>query len=298
MKRLALISSLCLTALSFCACDDDSSDKSSKTTDTSCVEATHVPSCTNDLSAVVRCKNGELVAEKCTGGVQCVPSTAACATTSSGTGTDQPGTDQPGTDPGTDQPSTPGNECDAATYPTYCNGTSKLVTCENGHIVTTPCGSGTECDATQKSCVKSSGTSQNNTVGAKCNPATFSESCYASGGTNSAVICDEDTLTVKRIPCTDYGDDYKFCDIATNFYGDGRNIVICSTPKDECNVGDSYSLCEDDSYYDDTLAEGEQYSEATYVCEQFEIYRHYYLSEERACAKHCKDKTACYEYKD
>ncbi len=289
MNRFALISSLCLTALSFCACGSDDKNDTPANEQNGCVEATYTPTCSDDLSAVIRCKNGKLSAELCTGSAQCIPETAACSTT----GSQIPDNDDPGS-----QPSTPGSECNPSTYPTYCNGSSKRVTCNNGHIETITCPSGTECDSATKQCLKPSGSNQNNNIGAKCDPDTFSESCYSSDGTDSAIFCDPNTYTVKRIPCTDYGDNYKFCDIAENYYGDGRNIVICSLPKDECTPGDTYAVCEDDSYYDDELEEGKQFSETTYECMQFSIYTHYYVAQERACAKHCKDASSCYEYKD
>ena len=293
LKKFILSALLCFAA-SAVACTDGANDsknddKPSHNEASKCDEASYNPVCSTDLTSVVKCKNGELVAELCPNNSKCDAVSATCTSTNGAQNGDNK----------EDNNNETGDECDPTNYPAYCNGSNKVVSCKNGKIVTTTCENGTSCNTSTKKCENaSSENQQNNNVGAKGAPATFSESCMSGGASDSALYCDPDTFTVRKLPCTDYGDDYTFCDIYENYYGDGRNIVLCSTPKDECNEGDTYSTCEDDAKYDQDLVSGESYTETTYVCAKFALYTHYYVYDQHQCAKHCKDSSVCYEYAD
>lgn len=152
---------------------------------------------------------------------------------------------------------------------------------------------------------KSTGSSNAPTVttgnpGEKCDPNTFTERCY---GTTEAIACIEQfdangestgSYKVEKIDCVkNYGKKY-ICDIFEDFYGDGRDIVGCFSDAEKCStLGESYTVCEDDSTYED-VEYNEYFSTSTYRCVHGVLNDYYYFESSVPCPGNCnKDKTGC-----
>lgn len=309
-------------SLMLAACED-TNDATPSGTNQTC-DTSFTPTCSADLRISTICVHAQITPILCGANETCSTATGLCTQNTNTPPTPQtpsqptdptpqnPTPQDPAqpTDPTPQDPAQPTDPqnptndllCDTASYTPTCLDNENLRVCLNGILSTQTCPTGYKC--TGKACVSTSTPSKPNITtgnpGEKCDPNTFTERCY---GTTEAIACMEQydangeslgTYKVEKIDCVkSYGKKY-ICDIFENFHGDGRDIVGCFSDAEKCStLGASYSVCEDDSIYED-VEENEYFSTSTYRCVHGVLNDYYYFENSVPCPGNCnKDKTGC-----